>query len=160
MHVSSAVSFHSGCKQQNRLWPSSNAKQLDGWKWERAQGHACCDKVSFVLGVLKALEQPCSEAQRRGVALTEGSANHCPYVDHRALWPHGQATAHCCCTGDELHPQRSHVEHLEPSRQIFVASWRPLDMHVEDVHQASCLQEALSGKSCIVKDTLGTCLVS
>ena len=59
---------------------------------------ACSDKVPLVLGILEALEQACCEAQGGGLALTEGSSNHGPYVDHWALWPNRQPTAHCCCT--------------------------------------------------------------
>lgn len=72
----------------------------------------CRDKVPLVFWVLEALEEACCETQGGGLALTEGSSNHGPYVNHGPLWPYRQSTAHCCRTGYELHPQCAHIEHL------------------------------------------------
>lgn len=79
--------------------------------------HACCDKVSFIFGVLKAFEEPCGKAQRGGMALAEGCSNHGPYVNHGALWANRQATPHRCRTGDEFDPQCTHIEHLRQHYQ-------------------------------------------
>lgn len=90
------------------VMPASACGQLGAYAAE----HTCCDKVSFVLGVLKALEEPSGEAQCGGMALAEGRSDHGSNVNHRTLRPYWQTTPHCRRTGDKLDPQCAHIEHL------------------------------------------------